>query len=66
MAGPSHLKPGENGHITLKVNTAGKKGPVVEYVEVESNDPLHPKVTLTIKAFVTDAGETIELPPGTK
>jgi hypothetical protein len=66
MAGSSRLKPGEKGRIAVKVNTAGRKGSIVESVEVTSNDSLRPQVTLTIKAFVTEAGEAIKSPPEMK
>jgi hypothetical protein len=54
MAGPSHLKPGEKGSILVKAATTGRKGYVIENVEVWSNDPARPRITLTIKAYVRD------------
>jgi Protein of unknown function (DUF1573) len=56
MAGSSHIKPNEKGTVTVKLNTSGRKGLIEENVEVISNDPLRPQITLTIKAFVTDTG----------
>jgi hypothetical protein len=56
MAGPSHVKPKEGGYITIKVNTANRQGPVVENVEVISNDAVRPQITLTLRAFVVDPG----------
>jgi hypothetical protein len=56
MAGSSHIKPTEKGTVTVKLNTSGRKGLIEENVEVISNDPLRPQITLTIKAFVTDTG----------
>jgi hypothetical protein len=58
MASSSHIRPNEKGTITVKVNTAGRKGLIVENVEVTSNDTLRPQITLTIRAFVID----IEMP----
>jgi hypothetical protein len=54
MASSSHLKPGEKGTITVKVNTTGRKGPVLENVEVVTNDSQRTKITLTIQAYVME------------
>ncbi len=54
MAGSSHVKPNGKGAIAVKVNTADRKGLIIENVEVTSNDPVRPQVTLTIRAFVSD------------
>ena len=54
MASPSHIKPNAKGNITLKVNTADRKGLIVENVEVISNDPLRTQIILTIQAYVMD------------
>lgn len=56
MASSSRLKPGERGRFTARVNTKGMKGMVQKTVEVTSNDPERPKVTLTIRAQVRDPG----------
>ncbi len=58
MASSSQIKPNEKGTITVKVNTADRKGLIVENAEVMTNDPRHPLVTLTIRAYVSD----IDLP----
>jgi hypothetical protein len=54
MASSSHVKPNEKGIITVKVNTASRKGLIVENVEVVNNDSLQTQVTLTIRANVMD------------
>jgi hypothetical protein len=54
MASSSHLKPGEQGTITARMSTTGKKGPATETLEVVSNDPKRPKVTLTLRASVLE------------
>jgi hypothetical protein len=54
MAGSSHVKPGDKRRITVKIGTAGRKGPITENVEISSNDPVRPTVMLTIKAFAAD------------
>jgi hypothetical protein len=48
------VKPNEKGTITVKVNTANRKGLIVENVEVVSNDSLRAQITLTIQAYVVD------------
>jgi len=50
MAGSSRLKPGERGSITVRVDIGDRIGKIVKTVEVFSNDPERPKVTLTLKA----------------
>ncbi len=54
MASSSHVNPKEKGYITVKVNTADRRGSIVENVEVISNDSVHPQITLTIQALVMD------------
>ncbi len=54
MASSSHVKPSDKGAIMVKVNTAGRKGLIVENVEVMSNDPLRTQITLTIRVYVMD------------
>ncbi len=54
MASSSHMAPGEKGYITIRVNTAGRRGVIAENVEVTSNDVVHPQITLTIRAVVMD------------
>ena len=54
MASSSRVKPNEKGTITVKVNTASRKGLIVENVEVISNDSLRTQITLTIRAYVMD------------
>jgi hypothetical protein len=63
MAGPSHLKPREKGSILVKVTTAGRQGQIMENVEVWSNDPARPQITLTISAYVMDTGMPFLTPP---
>ncbi len=52
MAGWGHLMPGEKGTITVRLDTGSRKGRVEETVEVKSNDPFRPKITLTLKADI--------------
>lgn len=54
MTGSSHVKPKEKGAVVVKVNTSGKTGPLVENVEVMTNDPKRPEITLTIRALITE------------
>ncbi len=50
MAGSSHLKPGENGSIKVRVDFGYSIGRVVKTVLVYSNDPERPVVTLSLMA----------------
>jgi len=52
MASSSHIKPGETGKITAKIDTKGRTGPLSKGVQVFSNDPKRPLVTLYLKAFI--------------
>lgn len=54
MASSSRLKPGEEGSITTKVRTAGRKGRLVKTVRVISNDPEKQRVILVLKAFIKE------------
>jgi hypothetical protein len=50
MAGSSRLKPGESGSIIVKVDFGFGIGTIVKTIEVFSNDPERPRVTLTLMA----------------
>jgi Protein of unknown function (DUF1573) len=52
MASSSHLKPGEKGQITAKIDIKGRSGPVSKNVQVFSNDPKRSVVTLSIHAII--------------
>ncbi len=60
MASSSHLKPGEKGVITAKMSAVGKKGDIVEAIEVVSNDPKRPKEVLTLQATIVDVFMPLE------
>lgn len=55
MASLSRLKPGEKGSIQVTVDVAGKRGSVTKTVQVYSNDPRMPMVTLQVTMLVRDA-----------
>jgi len=44
----THLKPGEVGQITAKINLSGKKGFIKKRISVFSNDNKNPRVILSI------------------
>ncbi|MBA4373239.1 MAG: hypothetical protein C0402_10320 [Thermodesulfovibrio sp.] len=48
MAGSSHVKPGKSGSIKVRVDFGSLIGRIVKLVDVFSNDPERPKVTLTL------------------
>jgi hypothetical protein len=50
MASLSHINPGDGGKITAKIDTKGRIGAVSKSVQVFSNDPKRPIVTLYLKA----------------
>jgi hypothetical protein len=52
MASSSHLKPGETGKITAKIDIKGRSGSIVKKIQVFSNDPKRSTVTLTINAII--------------
>jgi hypothetical protein len=52
MASSDHLKPGEKGRIEATVDTAGRAGKLAKTVQVLSNDPARPSVTLRLNAVV--------------
>ena len=54
MASSSHLKQGEEGAISARVATLNKTGVITETIEVTSNDPKRPKVTLTVLATIVE------------
>ncbi|MBA4374133.1 MAG: hypothetical protein C0402_14885 [Thermodesulfovibrio sp.] len=55
MASLSRLKPGEKGRIQVTVDAAGKRGPIVKTVQVYSNDPKLPVVSLQVSMQVRDS-----------
>ncbi len=55
MASSSHLKQGERGLISARIATKNKTGAINETVEVVSNDPIRPKVKLTVQATVIES-----------
>jgi len=54
MASSSRLKPGEKGKITAKVDIKGRRGIISKSVQVFSNDPKRPVVTLFLKAMIKE------------
>jgi hypothetical protein len=52
MASSDHIKPGEKGRITAKIDIQGRRGTLSKSISVFSNDPRNPTVTLTLKAAI--------------
>ncbi len=52
MASSSHLQPGETGKISARIDTAGRGGIVSKRIQVHSNDPKKPVVSLMLRATV--------------
>jgi len=62
MLGKWSLAPGESTEVEATFNPAGFRGPVRKSLQVTSNDPANPKVTLTFEA---DVIQEITLDPST-
>jgi len=54
MASSSLLKPGEKGKIIAKVDIKGRVGSLSKGVQVFSNDPKRPIVTLSLRAMIKE------------
>jgi hypothetical protein len=54
MASSSLLKPGEKGKIITKVDIKGRIGFLSKNVQVFSNDPKRPIVTLSLRAMIKE------------
>ena len=54
MASSSHLKPGEQGKIVAKVDTGYRSGILLKSIDVFTNDPQRPRVTLALKARIKE------------
>jgi len=54
MASSSHLKPGEKGKITAKIDMKGRKGALYKTVQVFTNDPNRPSVVLSLRAIIQE------------
>jgi hypothetical protein len=52
VASSSHIKPGDKGQITAKVDIKGRSGGLSKSIQVFSNDPKRPTVTLSLKAII--------------
>lgn len=54
MTSSGHLKPGEKGEINISVDVRGKLGKISKTVQVYSNDPKRPQITLMLTMKVKD------------
>ena len=54
MASSSRLKPGERGKIKISVDIRGKLGIIYKTVQVHTNDPVSPQVTLGVRMGIKD------------
>jgi hypothetical protein len=52
MASSSHLKPGDKGKISAKVDIRGRSNELSKSIQVFSNDPKRPVVNLYLKAII--------------
>lgn len=54
MASSDHIKPGDKGKISAKIDIKGRKGALSKSVQVLSNDPKRPAVTLSLTANIKE------------
>jgi hypothetical protein len=52
MASSGRLNPGEKGKIIAKIAIKGRKGFMSKNLQVFTNDPGRPVITLNINAFI--------------
>jgi hypothetical protein len=52
MASLSQIKPGDKGKISVKVDISGRSNELSKSIQVFSNDPKRPVVTLFLKAII--------------
>jgi hypothetical protein len=57
MASSDHIKPGEKGKITAKMDTRGKMGSLAKSIRIFSNDPRNPTIVLSLKAKIKQHGD---------
>jgi hypothetical protein len=54
----NELGPGESTNLTVKFNSAGRKGVQTKTVKISSNDPQNPEMVITIRSNVVLPSET--------
>jgi len=52
------LNPGEEGELKITVNSLDMIGRFTKRIYVESNDPDHPRTTITVSGFIRDSQQT--------
>jgi len=52
------LNPGEEGELKITVNSLDMIGRFTKRIYVESNDPVHPRTTITVSGFIRDSKQT--------
>ena len=58
------LNPGEEGELEITVNSLDMIGRFTKWVYVESNDPVNPRVVVTVSGFIKEKNEpTIHVQP---
>lgn len=46
------VAPGASGEVRATVQTKAFSGPITKHIAILSNDPVHPRIDLTVKAVV--------------
>jgi len=52
------LNPGEEGELKITVNSLDMIGRFTKRIYVETNDPLNPRITITVSGFIRDSRQT--------
>jgi len=52
------LNPGEEGELKITVNSLDMIGRFTKRIYVESNDPVNPRITITVSGFIRDNQQT--------
>lgn len=60
---PSILLPQQEATVVVEFFSNGLKGPLIRTLSIQSNDPVHPSLVLTIRATVSDIDSPAMIPP---
>lgn len=60
LVGSSQLKPGEEGAVLVRLETRGRKGPVMKSIDLVTNDPVYPVANFVIKADIIETQPVVE------
>lgn len=61
-----YIEPGKSGDLEVIMDTSMKQGAVKKQIDIYSNDPEHPKVSVYLAANVLPGNDTLKLLPSDK